>query len=91
MCEIGNLSTHITLRNLRPPGLFVEWLDIYICYDLLYIVLFYVNFVGTKERNIPYPDSNPFSMLFSFVSCPNYTYEVHYLQDQWVFAPMHTE
>ncbi|XP_064387284.1 very-long-chain enoyl-CoA reductase-like isoform X2 [Halichondria panicea] len=50
VCEIGNLSTHITLRNLRPQG--------------------------TKKRKIPYPDSNPFSMLFSLVSCPNYTYEV---------------
>ncbi len=50
LCEIGNLSTHITLRNLRSPG--------------------------TKERRIPYPDGNPMSLLFHFVSCPNYTYEV---------------
>lgn len=47
--ELGNLSTHVVLRNLRPPG--------------------------TKERNIPYPTSNPFTILFNFVSCPNYTYE----------------
>ena len=33
-------------------------------------------FVGTKERRIPYPNSNPFSLMFNFVSCPNYTYEV---------------
>lgn len=31
---------------------------------------------GTKERKIPYPTSNPFTKLFRFVSCPNYTYEV---------------
>jgi len=48
-CEWGNLSIHVALRNLRPPG--------------------------TKERRIPYPSSNPFTALFNFVSCPNYTYE----------------
>ncbi|KAK6048338.1 hypothetical protein COOONC_14157, partial [Cooperia oncophora] len=44
-----NLSIHILLRNLRPPG--------------------------TRERRIPRPDGNPMSLLFNFVSCPNYTYE----------------
>ncbi|KAH7935204.1 hypothetical protein HPB52_004792 [Rhipicephalus sanguineus] len=33
-------------------------------------------FSGTKERRIPVPTSNPFTLLFEFVSCPNYTYEV---------------
>lgn len=47
--EIGNLSIHIALRNLRPAG--------------------------SKERKIPYPTGNPFTQLFNFVSCPNYTYE----------------
>lgn len=32
---------------------------------------------GTKERRIPYPNSNPFSLMFNFVSCPNYTYETY--------------
>jgi len=49
-CELGNLSVHIALRNLRPPG--------------------------TKIRRIPVPTINPFTLLFNFVSCPNYTYEV---------------
>lgn len=49
LCELGNFSIHVALRNLRPPG--------------------------TKERKIPYPDSNPLTMLFNAVSCPNYTYE----------------
>ena len=31
---------------------------------------------GTKERRIPYPTSDPFTLLFNYVSCPNYTYEV---------------
>ncbi|KAE9418079.1 hypothetical protein Angca_007742 [Angiostrongylus cantonensis] len=50
IAEFGNLSIHILLRNLRPPG--------------------------TRERRIPRPDGNPMSLLFNFVSCPNYTYEV---------------
>jgi len=49
--ELGNLSIHLLLRDLRPPG--------------------------TKERRIPYPNkTNPFTKLFHFVSCPNYTYEI---------------
>lgn len=31
---------------------------------------------GTTERKIPKPTSNPFTSLFNFVSCPNYTYEI---------------
>jgi len=31
---------------------------------------------GTKVRRIPVPTVNPFTILFNFVSCPNYTYEV---------------
>nr|CAD7457122.1 unnamed protein product [Timema tahoe] len=49
LCELGNLSIHVALRNLRPPG--------------------------TKLRKIPEVTSNPFTALFNFVSCPNYTYE----------------
>ena len=51
MSELGNLSIHLLLRDLRPPG--------------------------TTERRIPYPNkTNPFTQLFNFVSCPNYTYEI---------------
>jgi len=32
---------------------------------------------GTKVRKIPYPTSNPFTQLFRFVSCPNYSYEFY--------------
>lgn len=49
--ELGNLSIHLALRDLRPPG--------------------------SKVRKIPYPTSNPFTILFKFVSCPNYSYEVY--------------
>ncbi|XP_036412629.1 very-long-chain enoyl-CoA reductase-like [Colossoma macropomum] len=31
---------------------------------------------GSRPRQIPYPTKNPFTWLFFFVSCPNYTYEV---------------
>uniref|UniRef100_A0A915JJX0 Steroid 5-alpha reductase C-terminal domain-containing protein n=1 Tax=Romanomermis culicivorax TaxID=13658 RepID=A0A915JJX0_ROMCU len=31
---------------------------------------------GTKQRKVPMPNANPFTKLFSLVSCPNYTYEV---------------
>ncbi|OXA41790.1 probable very-long-chain enoyl-CoA reductase art-1 [Folsomia candida] len=51
LSELGNLSIHVALRNLRPPG--------------------------TTERRIPYPTSNPFTALFKYVSCPNYTYEFY--------------
>ncbi|XP_076637854.1 very-long-chain enoyl-CoA reductase [Colletes latitarsis] len=50
LCELGNLSTHLALRNLRPPG--------------------------TNVRKIPVATDNPFTVLFNFVSCPNYTYEI---------------
>ncbi len=36
---------------------------------------------GSKVRKIPLPTSNPFTILFNFVSCPNYTYEV----GSWIF------
>uniref|UniRef100_A0A3Q2CDX9 Very-long-chain enoyl-CoA reductase n=1 Tax=Cyprinodon variegatus TaxID=28743 RepID=A0A3Q2CDX9_CYPVA len=50
MCEMGNLSIHISLRNLKVDGL--------------------------RVRKFPMPTKNPFTWLFFFVSCPNYTYEV---------------
>jgi len=51
LSELGNLSIHLALRDLRPPG--------------------------TKERRIPYPTANPFTQLFRYVSCPNYSYEFY--------------
>jgi len=42
---------------------------------------------GSKERKIPYPTSNPFTLLFNFVSCPNYTYEVY----SWIFFTIMTQ
>lgn len=50
LCELGNFTIHVLLRNLRPAG--------------------------SKERKIPFPNSNPLSQMQGFVSCPNYTYEI---------------
>lgn len=36
---------------------------------------------GSKARKIPLPTSNPYTILFNFVSCPNYTYEI----GSWIF------
>ncbi len=33
-------------------------------------------FSGSRSRRFPVPTKNPFTWLFVFVSCPNYTYEV---------------
>ncbi|XP_035981462.1 very-long-chain enoyl-CoA reductase-like isoform X2 [Fundulus heteroclitus] len=52
MCEMGNLSIHMSLSNHR------------------------VDASGFRLRRFPMPTKNPFTWLFFFVSCPNYTYEV---------------
>jgi len=31
---------------------------------------------GTKDRKIPFPNANPLTRMYDYVSCPNYTYEV---------------
>lgn len=61
LCQLGNYSCHIALRDLRPEG--------------------------TRERNIPKPTSNPFTAMFSLVSCANYTYEV----GSWIFFTTMTQ
>lgn len=30
---------------------------------------------GSTVRKVPKPDGNPMTLLFNYVSCPNYTYE----------------
>jgi len=51
LSELGNLSIHLLLRDLRPAN--------------------------STVRKIPYPNSNPLTSLFKYVSCPNYTYEFY--------------
>ena len=42
----------------------------------IHILLRNLRPAGSRERKIPFPDSNPLSFLQNLVSCPNYTYEV---------------
>uniref|UniRef100_A0A1I8ASX1 very-long-chain enoyl-CoA reductase n=1 Tax=Steinernema glaseri TaxID=37863 RepID=A0A1I8ASX1_9BILA len=42
---------------------------------------------GTKERKIPFPNTNVFTEMYNYVSCPNYTYEVY----SWVFFSLMTQ
>jgi very-long-chain enoyl-CoA reductase len=42
---------------------------------------------GSKERKIPYPNSNPLTQLYNYVSCPNYSYEVY----SWFFFTVMTQ
>jgi len=59
--ELGNYSSHMAFRNLRPEG--------------------------TKERKIPMPTTNPFTLMFNLVSFPNYTYEI----GSWVWFTFMTQ
>uniref|UniRef100_A0A671RDC6 Very-long-chain enoyl-CoA reductase-like n=1 Tax=Sinocyclocheilus anshuiensis TaxID=1608454 RepID=A0A671RDC6_9TELE len=42
----------------------------------LHLILNRISCNGSRPKEIPYPTNNPFTWLFFFVSCPNYTYEV---------------
>ncbi|KAM4605226.1 very-long-chain enoyl-CoA reductase-like, partial [Polymixia lowei] len=42
----------------------------------VHLVLNQLGCNGSRPKSIPYPTKNPFTWLFFFVSCPNYTYEV---------------
>ncbi|XP_069050213.1 very-long-chain enoyl-CoA reductase-like isoform X1 [Lepisosteus oculatus] len=42
----------------------------------IHVALNNLRFGGPKSQKVPYPTKNPFTWLFFFVSCPNYTYEV---------------
>lgn len=79
ICELGNLAIHVALRNLRPPG--TTCTCNYMCVHACKCKSKEANIIlspptGTKERKIPYPTSNPLTVIFNYVSCPNYTYEV---------------
>lgn len=41
-----------------------------------HLVLNRIKCKESRPAGIPYPTRNPFTWLFFFVSCPNYTYEV---------------
>lgn len=49
-------------------------MKLYICNPFTVRIIFAKS--GPKGRRFPMPNKNPFTWLFFFVSCPNYTYEV---------------
>ncbi|XP_063795932.1 very-long-chain enoyl-CoA reductase-like isoform X3 [Pseudophryne corroboree] len=42
----------------------------------IHVALSNLRLDGSRSRRFPFPTRNPFTWLFFFVSCPNYTYEV---------------
>lgn len=47
----------------------------------IHLALRFLRPAGSKVRKIPVATANPFTLLFNFVSCPNYTYEI----GSWIF------
>lgn len=86
MCEVGNLSIHMSLSNLRTEGelLIFFYKSFFFLRNRPTKVIFpsdclffsFVETSGFRVRRFPTPTKNPFTWLFFFVSCPNYTYEV---------------
>ncbi|XP_034154526.1 very-long-chain enoyl-CoA reductase isoform X2 [Pangasianodon hypophthalmus] len=48
----------------------------------IHVVLRNLKPPGSKTKKIPYPTKNPFTWIFTVVSCPNYTYERRLSFDQ---------
>ncbi|KAG8436752.1 hypothetical protein GDO86_007730 [Hymenochirus boettgeri] len=81
----GTMPLRSIVKNCFYYWGFAAWLAYYINHPL-YTPPFYgkkqvifamiMFLVGFKSRRIPFPTRNPFTWLFFFVSCPNYTYEV---------------
>ena len=70
ICEFGNFSIHVLQMNLRPAGSKAG------CPQTFFENFDFFSDPRKKVRKIPYPDGNPFTLLFNLVSCPNYTYEI---------------
>lgn len=70
LCELGNFSVHIALRNLRPPGTKVRRIPVADSNPFTKLFKWVCSL-------FPWGDSliNCLSH-FSLVSCPNYTYEI---------------
>uniref|UniRef100_A0A8C0GJ83 Steroid 5-alpha reductase C-terminal domain-containing protein n=1 Tax=Chelonoidis abingdonii TaxID=106734 RepID=A0A8C0GJ83_CHEAB len=66
----GTMPLRRSIKNCFYYWGFAAWL----C-SMIYLLWFFKS-VGSKIRKIPYPTKNPFTWLFFFVTCPNYTYEV---------------
>uniref|UniRef100_A0A673I9P6 Very-long-chain enoyl-CoA reductase n=1 Tax=Sinocyclocheilus rhinocerous TaxID=307959 RepID=A0A673I9P6_9TELE len=73
----GTMPLRAIIRNCAYYWGFAAWLA-YCINHLLYTPPsnFLLLFKGAKCQRFPHPSKNPFTWLFYFVSCPNYTYEV---------------
>ncbi|XP_030676455.1 very-long-chain enoyl-CoA reductase isoform X1 [Nomascus leucogenys] len=76
ICQLGNFSIHMALRDLRPAGECLLGAGGQMSWVRGSDFLLLSCLPGSKTRKIPYPTKNPFTWLFLLVSCPNYTYEV---------------
>ena len=62
LCELGNFTIHVLLRNLRPAG--------------------------SKERKIPYPNSNPLSQMqawLQFLPENHFSYRFPFLSQKLAY------
>uniref|UniRef100_A0A8C6YT26 3-oxo-5-alpha-steroid 4-dehydrogenase C-terminal domain-containing protein n=1 Tax=Nothoprocta perdicaria TaxID=30464 RepID=A0A8C6YT26_NOTPE len=86
----GTMPLRNIVKNCLYYWGFAAWLAYYINHPLytppckyqntgnfsIHVALSDLQRDGSRTRKIPYPTKNPFTWLFFFVSCPNYTYEV---------------
>uniref|UniRef100_A0A3Q2QZ14 Trans-2,3-enoyl-CoA reductase-like 2a n=1 Tax=Fundulus heteroclitus TaxID=8078 RepID=A0A3Q2QZ14_FUNHE len=81
----GTMPLRAIVKNCAYYWGFSAWLAYYINhplytppYKLRLLIFEFLNHRvdGFRLRRFPMPTKNPFTWLFFFVSCPNYTYEV---------------
>lgn len=70
------LYTPATFKDVQIYGALLAFLFSELGNFSIHIALRNLRPPGTRERKIPRPTANPFTALFNFVSCPNYTYEI---------------
>ena len=71
-----NHPLYTTPSNIQVFSCFAAFLACELGNFSIHLLLRNLRPLGSKVRKIPLPSSNPFTQLFSLVSCPNYTYEI---------------